>query len=324
MASTALIQESQQLALDLFQIIDELDPANWRERFVAQARERLDDILSRLQALREKLEHAEVMLGVGVCLTSLEGVLRAQPEAGEGEASTELRDHWMQFLQKVQPAYESLAQALRTEAVHVPSLRPTNHARKSVHVLSALGIVGIIMVLPEPIYMSGLSGVAALFGWFLETLRRVKPSMNGPIMRLFGPIAHPHEYHRINSATWYTTALFLISLSGSPMLCVIAVLALGFGDPMAAMIGRRWGRIKLVNGRSLEGTLAFFFIGGVSTLALTSVLFPLIELGRLSAIVGVAMLVSAVAELFSRRVDDNLSIPVAAVLGGLLMQTLIG
>jgi dolichol kinase len=34
-------------------------------------------------------------------------------------------------------------------------------------------------------------------------------------------------------------------------------LALGVGDPAAAWVGRRWGTLKILGRKSLQGTLAF-------------------------------------------------------------------
>ena len=99
----------------------------------------------------------------------------------------------------------------------------------------------------------------------------------------------------------------------------LGIAVLGFADPAAAIIGRRYGRIKLVNGRTLEGTATFVAVGtlvAVPWLALVWGMDPglALKLGFFGALAG------GVAELFSRRVDDNLSIPVAASLVALVLM----
>ncbi len=116
----------------------------------------------------------------------------------------------------------------------------------------------------------------------------------------------------------------LLTLTHSPVLCLVAVGVLGIGDPVAAFIGRRFGRIRLLHGRSLEGSLAFLVSGAAFAFALLRAFHP--ELG-LGAAVGLAVTAAgcgALAELFSLRIDDNLSVPLAAAAGGALVLLVTG
>ena len=84
----------------------------------------------------------------------------------------------------------------------------------------------------------------------------------------------------------------------------VGIVVLGFGDPAAAIIGRRYGRVKLVNGRTLEGTATFVAVG---TLVATSWLAVVWGMDPALALLGFfGALAGGIAELFSRRVDDNL------------------
>lgn len=151
----------------------------------------------------------------------------------------------------------------------------------------------------------------AVFGWGSEIANRTSPALRRLLFRVFGPLAHPHEHHRVNSATWYATALLLLALTHSKLLCTVGVAVLGFGDPAAAVLGRRFGRVRLVHGRTLEGTSAF-------VAAATLVAFLALRLGYpypASACLLLALsgaVAGALAELFSLRVDDNFSVPLSA------------
>jgi dolichol kinase len=141
---------------------------------------------------------------------------------------------------------------------------------------------------------------------------------------IFRSIAHPHERYRVNSSTWYGTALTILGFTFEPMLCSVAIAVLGIADPAAALIGRRFGRIKLVNSRTLEGSVTFFVVGTLAALAVLLVWH--IDIGG-NALVAVALgaaLPAAVTELLSRRVDDNLSVPLVAAAGGWLALQLVG
>ena len=99
---------------------------------------------------------------------------------------------------------------------------------------------------------------------------------------------------------------------------------LGVGDPVAGLIGRRWGRTKLVGGRSLEGSLAFVAAGGIAAAIALIAYYPTLSLGVIAALAFTAALAGALAELLVRKVDDNFSIPVAAGAGCSLVAGLLG
>jgi dolichol kinase len=141
-------------------------------------------------------------------------------------------------------------------------------------------------------------------------------------MALFGKLAHVHERYRVNSATWYATALMLLSLWSSSAVSAIAVVVLGVGDPVAAMVGRRFGRTRLRAGRSLEGSLGFVGSAFVVAWVVAVLLLP----GSLSAhllIALVAAISGAVAEIFSTRLDDNLTIPLSVAASVTALQALL-
>lgn len=214
------------------------------------------------------------------------------------------------------------ARPRRRESIHAPANRPTNYARSLFHVASAGVALSCIELLRAPVALLAIAVGWAAFAWTCEVARRVSPWVNARLMRLFGPVAHAHETHRVNSATWYATALVLLALTGSTVLCATGVVVLGVGDPIAALVGRRWGRTKLVHGRSLEGTLAFVVSAGTVMFVLLTLLHgPLSLQARLLLATGAAV-AGALAELFSVHVDDNLSVPVSAAAGAWLVATL--
>ena len=56
-----------------------------------------------------------------------------------------------------------------------------------------------------------IAGVACVLAWAMEISRRRSQRINEAILRVLSPIAHPHEVRRVNSATWYTTALAIMA-----------------------------------------------------------------------------------------------------------------
>ncbi len=314
-----LCLESKTFAEELYGLLQTLDPSTWRAELELATRERLRQLSSRLHRL---LASVEAPLGDGglarlySLLSDLSGYFDQilQDAAGSSAAITTSLD-WAAFRQRTRPLYEALAAALKTQAIHVPSLRPTNYTRNAFHVSSGVGVLLLIQHVLTPFTMIALSGFFAVSAWMLELFRRFSPELNTMLMKLFGRVAHPHEHHRVNSSTWYATALLLLALLAPPMSCALAVIVLAVGDPTAALIGRRFGRIRLRAGRSLEGTLAFVVSAGLLSLATLAIYYPEIGMGRAVVIALAGAMAGAVAELMSQHIDDNFTIPLAVALG---------
>jgi dolichol kinase len=314
MAST-LAHEGKDLALAVHEAFSELDRGRRTVKF---------------SAIRRSLSEQRARL------TELQTAARASGAAKLGSAAGELaegleelppptlppkdaRRAWLGVRSRIQPAYERLVNALGREQVVVPSLRPTNYARNALHLASATAGILALELLPSWAATVGLALAFALTGWTLEITRRRSEAINRFCLALFGPTAHPHEAERINSATWYTTALVLLALTGVVPAALAALAVLGVGDPAAAIVGRRFGRIPLAHGRTLEGTLAFVGAGSVTAGVLLGMLHPALGLGTIGLMGLAAGTLGAAAEVLSRRVDDNLTIPLAAFVGAWLV-----
>jgi dolichol kinase len=230
---------------------------------------------------------------------------------------------WADLKAQLRERYAGLSTALRRERVKVPELRPTNYARSGFHVGAAVVCLVLVVSLTSQ-QLPWAAGAFAAWAWTMEGLRRVSRRANAAMMVFFRPIAHEQERDRVNSATWYMTSLVLLALTYSPLLCVAGVGVLGLADPLAGLVGRRFGRIRLVNGRSLEGTLTFVVVG---TLAARGAML-LVDTGVGSGVLWITALAAALAgglaELLSRRVDDNLAIPLTAAGTAAAVLSLLG
>jgi dolichol kinase len=225
---------------------------------------------------------------------------------------------------QLRPVSRRVRAVLGGEAVHVASLRPANHARSLLHVASAAVALTAIVLAPTPWVLRAIALSFCGLAWSAEALRRLDGRVNVALMRVFGRVAHPHEHQRVNSATWYATALLGLALFGSPVHAAVGVVVLGVGDPMAASIGRRFGRVRLANGRSLEGSLAFVVFGGLAALLVLLALYHR-QVTGLQAVgaASLAAVCGAAAELFSSRLDDNFTIPLSAAAGAALALALL-
>jgi dolichol kinase len=180
------------------------------------------------------------------------------------------------------------------------------------HVSAALVSLVFTLILFTPAQLPWVAACFAGTFWTLEGLRRISPRANDLLMAFFAPIARPIERVRVNSATWYMTALVLLASTGSTIIAAVGVAVLGFADPTAAIVGRRFGRVKLVHGRTLEGTVTFAVVGAAAALGVIAWLPAPPPLGIAVLIAATAGTAGAFAELFSRRIDDNFAIPLVS------------
>ena len=97
-------------------------------------------------------------------------------------------------------------------------------------------------------------------------------------MKLFRQLAHPHEEWRVNSATWYCTAMLALGIVGDGMDGFDRCSGTGIGGSGSRMGGRRWGQVQLVNGRTLEGSMAFALVGTISAFGVMAVCYPSISM----------------------------------------------
>jgi dolichol kinase len=193
-------------------------------------------------------------------------------------------------------------------AESTPFERPKNLKRSAFHVGAALVSLALLQLVPNRTWLVAIAGSFAAWAWSMEIGRRLSPALNAKLVRFFSPIAHAHERHQTNSSTWYMTALTLLAAFAPQAAAELGVLVLGFADPAAGAIGRRWGRIRIRAGRTVEGTLGFVLVGAlVSFLWLLATGFASSHALVLAAVAGVS---GALAELTStRRFDDNFAIP---------------
>ena len=295
-----------EIAVDLRSLLHDLDPARWTEGFEEAARERLTSLTERLEGLVE----GSLVSPLKDRLGELLALIREHTPGADAS-----RAAWEALRLALQPAYEALAKDLSDFFIHVPSLRPTNYASNLLHVLGGFVALGLIEHVLTVAWMQAVASCFVGLAWTLEISRRFLPRWNDALLWVFSKVSHPHEAHRVNSATWYCTALFLISLTGSKLVCAVAVIVLGVADPLAAIVGRRYGRTKLINGRSLQGSLTFLVTGALAAFTTVWLFHP--EPGVVGALLVAACAapLATVAELVSRKVDDNLSVPLAAAAG---------
>jgi dolichol kinase len=135
--------------------------------------------------------------------------------------------------------------------------------------------------------------IARFRGWAIQRFWR----------RWTDPIVRPKEKQNFTGATNILLSGWLCPLLFTRPAATLGMCAIILGDTAAALIGRRWGYHRFLNGRSIEGSLAFFVAAGIG-----GTLIPGIPLT-----IGLsAAALATVVEAISSRIDDNLTVPLIA------------
>lgn len=113
------------------------------------------------------------------------------------------------------------------------------------------------------------------------------------------------ERKRISGLTWFAMAFFLLVLLFAKPIAITAMLMMLFGDWAAMLAGKRFGRHHIGH-RTLEGSLAMLVVCLITGFIARGFLpiAPLQILGGAAA--------ATIAELASVKVDDNLTVGLAA------------
>ena len=149
----------------------------------------------------------------------------------------------------------------------------------------------------------------------LEYFRFTRAGVNRWLFNRFSSFAKEKERARLSSTTLFLASCLITILVFSKPIAIAAILMLVFGDPVAEMIGTRWGRTPLL-GKSLEGTLA-----GLAACLLVGPLALLAGPGLTPIALAAGALAATLAELLPWPVDDNLVIAIAA---GAVMTAVTG
>jgi len=121
---------------------------------------------------------------------------------------------------------------------------------------------------------------------------------------------------------WYAVSLFLLCLAGwtldMPWMAACAILAMGYGDGLAALVGTRFGRRYFpapYAEKTLEGSLTVLLFSGLSVGLVCAFFAPGIAIAAAFSCGVIAM----AAELYSPRGLDNLTLPLSVGLVIFLM-----
>jgi dolichol kinase len=161
-----------------------------------------------------------------------------------------------------------------------------------------LGLLGFCLVttlVSEHDYANGGKYLGALYGKLFKKMLRAD--------------VKPGQWIVSGGAPVLAAALLVNVIFPAPV-AAAALAVMLTGDAAAALIGRKFGRHKIVNGKSLEGCIAFILVGyGALAAVLAIAGMP----GNFFRWGIAAVILAAVVELFQKqlKLDDNFTIPLS-------------
>jgi len=179
--------------------------------------------------------------------------------------------------------------------------------RKSFHFLSAAIPFGYQLT----DYTTAIWVVGCLLGvaMGIEYGRMASPAISSWFNKVFGRLLRLEESRHASGATYLLLSSFLVILIFHKDIAILCLLFLVFGDGVAAIVGKKFGRVRLF-GKSLEGSLAFAVTAIAVSFFFMHIPFTIRLTGAISA---------ALIELLPMRTSDNLRIP---IISGSLMEVL--
>lgn len=181
--------------------------------------------------------------------------------------------------------------------------------RKGIHLLS-LSIPIIYYFITKELALMILVPMVIL-SIITDLYRFHNPNFGKYFYKFFGLLLRDHEKDHekrsLNGATYVLIAAVLVVLIFPKVIAVTAFAILIISDISAALIGRRFGKVKFIS-KSLEGTLAFFV-----TACIVVLVSPKVAGLPMEYVIGfIAAGVGAIAENVSYGyADDNLTIPLS-------------
>ncbi len=176
----------------------------------------------------------------------------------------------------------------------------TEFKRKSLHFLTILYPI-LYNIIPYRVALT-VSASLLIIDLIAETIRLLYPSINNVILKIFSGTYREKEKENVSTLIWTLSGAFITILffSDNKQIVTLSLLYLALGDSIAALVGVKYGKIRLGSrGKSLEGSLAFFVVAFIC--------------GVIFFNWWVAFIVSFVAtaiEFLPLPIDDNFILPI--------------
>ncbi len=134
----------------------------------------------------------------------------------------------------------------------------------------------------------------------VEQIRLAKETF---LSRLLAPFIRRHERNHVTSAVYFVISCIICFAAFDYWVAVLATMMTVFGDMFAAIFGTAFGKTTIYRKKTLVGS----FAGLVANMGCVMLIMPQYVLIFLPAAV-----VATITEVFTGKLDDNLTVPLFA------------
>lgn len=159
-------------------------------------------------------------------------------------------------------------------------------------------------------------------GFALDFLRLKKPGFNRLAVKALGPILRKSELHSFSGLPFYAMGVAMSIFFYQEDIAMLSIFFLVLADPLASLVGVRFGKDQILPNKSLQGTLSCFF----ACYAIIVAYAWEMDFSNSSLLIFAffGALTGAIGELFSAfNIDDNITIPVVGGAGLTLLNGLL-
>ena len=156
-----------------------------------------------------------------------------------------------------------------------------------------------------------LVSISLLISTFVEFIRLKFLKVKNNI--ILNSIFKPEEKNKISTILYFLISTLLTVIFFSKSIAIVALFFLIVGDNLATIIGTKYGLIKLIGNKTLEGSFSCFascFFIGIFLLKFLPLSFTTILLGSLAATF-IELMPLKIGRI---KIDDNFSIPIFSAL----------
>ena len=174
-------------------------------------------------------------------------------------------------------------------------------SRKLLH-LTALIIPAAYLKINNLFFVNSFISVLFLSIIFLELMKKNNTSIWQTFNSYFKPFIRKYEYKKPMGSSYMIFSFFLIILFFNKTIVATSMFITIISDALAAIIGLRYGKLKTINNKTLEGSYAFL----ISTII---ILFISTTSLSLYVIIIISIIITAI-EAFTPMEYDNLTVPI--------------
>ena len=128
--------------------------------------------------------------------------------------------------------------------------------RKSFH-LTAIIIPVVYMLMDNYYIFFYMISLLSFLILFLELMKKYNFNVWNIFNNIFGSFIRSYEHEKLLGSTYMIISFLIISLLFNKIIVIASMLICIISDAFAAIFGIKYGRLKTINNKTLEGSYAF-------------------------------------------------------------------